>query len=515
MKRIITCFVIMVSVILSAFSQIPQTFSYQAVVRDSENNLVAEKKIVVHVQILQGSDDGSIVYTEKHVVTTNQNGLMTFELGGGETNRDFSSIDWSKAPYFIRTITDINGQIIEGVTPVLAVPYALYAAKAGNAEVDLSEYAKKSNIPELMSDYAKLADVESIYAKKSDLSNYALSSDLDDYAMISQINDFAKIVDVTSTYAKISELNNIETIMNTILKNMGKLGIDGSLKAKFSVSDNKQVYFSQGNLQYQASSGRWRFAEHQWDYVGTQTSDNYGNRGGTVLGSDNSNISSTYNGWIDLFGWGTSGYDDKYPYMTNEYPGAYGDYGESYGFNNDDISKTNYDWGYYNAIINGGNESGIWRTITSNEMDYLLNKRPDAENKKGVGIVNNVLGLILLPDDWTQPSGLSAFNSNLSEKNTYTIEQWSKMEANGAVFFPAAGYRYGTKINNVGANNNSYYWTSSIESTSVGCLCDPKGLSFFYIVKNSNMYAPDFLKPGMHAISRNCGCSVRLVKDVK
>ena len=82
----------------------------------------------------------------------------------------------------------------------------------------------------------------------------------------------------------------------------------GAINGLFSVSATQQVYFSQGNLQYKASTNIWRFAENQWDYVGTQNSGSSGTSGGTVSGSDNSMISATYEGWIDLFGWGTSGY---------------------------------------------------------------------------------------------------------------------------------------------------------------------------------------------------------------
>ena len=88
------------------------------------------------------------------------------------------------------------------------------------------------------------------------------------------------------------------------------MATEGALSGVFSVSDTKQVQFSQGNLQYQASTNTWRFAENQWDYVGTQIPDQYGHAGGTVIGSDNSNISQTYSGWIDLFGWGTSGWNN-------------------------------------------------------------------------------------------------------------------------------------------------------------------------------------------------------------
>ncbi|MBO7125578.1 MAG: hypothetical protein J6V74_07040, partial [Bacteroidales bacterium] len=117
MKRLFIYFVLMLATITSVFAQIPQTFSYQAIVRDTENKIVANKQVYVYIYILQGSDEGSEIYSENHVVTTNQNGLMTLELGGGKTAYDFSSIDWSKAPYFVKTVTNVDGKLITGITP--------------------------------------------------------------------------------------------------------------------------------------------------------------------------------------------------------------------------------------------------------------------------------------------------------------------------------------------------------------------------------------------------------------
>ena len=138
---------------------------------------------------------------------------------------------------------------------------------------------------------------------------------------------------------------------------------DGALPGLFSVSATKQVHFSQGNLQYQASTNTWRFAEHQYDYVGTQTADERGNYGGNVSGSDNRSISSTYSGWIDLFGWGTG----SNPTLSST---SYMDYG------------TFVDWGG-NPISNGGNTVNQWRTLTIAEWNYLLNTRTDASSKRG------------------------------------------------------------------------------------------------------------------------------------
>lgn len=201
---------------------------------------------------------------------------------------------------------------------------------------------------------------------------------------------------------------------------------DGVLPGAFSVSATQRVHFSQGNLQYQASTNTWRFAEHQYDYVG----------------GANSNISSTYGGWIDLFGWGTG--------------------------NNPTLAITDYtyystfvDWGS-NAIINGGNAVNQWRTLTQSEWYYLLYSRTNASSKLGTGNINGVGGLIILPDSWEQPSGCPQFSPGVVSDwshNSYTLAQWAQMELAGAVFLPAAGYRLGTDVGDVGSSG--LYWSST------------------------------------------------------
>ncbi|MCQ2605785.1 MAG: DUF1566 domain-containing protein [Bacteroidales bacterium] len=228
----------------------------------------------------------------------------------------------------------------------------------------------------------------------------------------------------------------------------------------FSVSSTKKVCFSQGNLQYQASTKTWRFAEHQYD----------------MIGDANKNISSTYNGWIDLFGWGTSGYNSKYPYMTST---DYNDYGvvvDKYA----DIAGTNYDWGVYNKISNGGNTAGMWRTLTYNEWNYVLKERTDASSLNGSATVNGVKGMILLPDNWTTPKGIT-FKSGMNgfDSNTYSTSEWSKMEVNGAIFLPAAGYRHGTDVYRVGSCGS--YWSSTAGgSYDAYCLNFYSGDAYMY-----------------------------------
>lgn len=247
----------------------------------------------------------------------------------------------------------------------------------------------------------------------------------------------------------------------------------GAIGGLFSVSATQQVHFSQGNLQYQASTNTWRFAEHQWDYVGTQTPDDGGSYGGTVNGSDNRDISSTYIGWIDLFGWGTSGWNSGancyQPWSTSS---DHSDYLPGGSYDTDltgDYAEA--DWAWHNAISNGGNVAHQWRTLTNDEWWYLLDTRTNASAKRGTGNINGVGGLIILPDNWALPSGCS-FTSGFTEydednypdwtRNSYTLAQWALMEAAGAVFLPAAGWRFGPGYFHVDAVGvYGRYWSST------------------------------------------------------
>ena len=246
----------------------------------------------------------------------------------------------------------------------------------------------------------------------------------------------------------------------------------GKLPGKFSVSATKQVSFAMGNLQYQASTKKWRFAENQYD----------------VIGHKNENISSTYSGWIDLFGWGTSGYNSKYPYMTSTDCSDYGD-----GTN--DIAGTDYDWGVYNAISNGGNKAGMWRTLTRSEWKYLFNTRTNAENLRGQATVNGQTGYILLPDGWSTPSGMTftADPGNFTT-NSYSAAEWSRMEAAGALFLPCAGYRNGTDVDRVGSYGD--YWSSTARSGS-----------------NANDFYFDSGRAYVGSYGRDYGYSVRLATE--
>ena len=136
MKQLSILFAILMISAVSLFAQAPQKFSYQAVVRNANNTLVANTQVGVRVSILQGSATGSAIYSETHIVNSNANGLVTLVIGDGSViNGVFENIDWVSGPYFLKTEMDPAGgtnYTIEGTQQLLSVPYALYAKNAGN-----------------------------------------------------------------------------------------------------------------------------------------------------------------------------------------------------------------------------------------------------------------------------------------------------------------------------------------------------------------------------------------------
>ena len=199
---------------------------------------------------------------------------------------------------------------------------------------------------------------------------------------------------------------------------------EGALQGVFSISLTQKVYFSKGNLQYQASTNTWRFAEYQWDYIGDA----------------NCNISETYKGWIDLFGWGT------------------GDYPTKSSSNSTDYSSFT-DW--------GSNMGNGWRTLTKDEWEYVFDKRTTSSGiRYAKAKVNGVNGVILLPDNWKSSiyrlNNMNNSDASFSSNNISATEWKNTFSSSGAVFLPAAGYRdfhYRIKVSGVGTGG--YYWLAS------------------------------------------------------
>ena len=285
---------------------------------------------------------------------------------------------------------------------------------------------------------------------------------------------------------------------------------EGAISGLFTVegtvaNPTRKVYFSKGNLQYRASEsgtagdlthnvagggtaqGQWRFAEHQWDYVGNGTS-------GTVTGSSNASISQTYIGWIDLFGWGTSGWNSGanayQPYSTST---SYSDYypgGSS--TNNLTGSYANADWGVYNEIVvdDAGTivAPGTYRTLTNAEWSVLIGRTVNGGTGQNHSYtygrkVNDVLGVIIYPDDYTGGTP----SADLS------VEEWASYEDKGCVFLPCAGLRSGTSLLNVGSYGHC--WSST---------CNGAYGAYYVLFFSGNFYTNNYY--------RYYGRSVRLVR---
>ena len=243
---------------------------------------------------------------------------------------------------------------------------------------------------------------------------------------------------------------------------------EGCTRGLFSVSDGEQVRFSQGNLQY--VGGEWRFAAHQYDYLGAYSA----------------------TAW-DLFGWSTSANNNDYGRITsiieNDYTGEFVDWGHVFG------------------------ADSPWRTLEYDQWVYLLNER----SASTVGSTSDaryaeicvhddasyIRGLLLFPDVFVWPSDagnapsvINAPVGNNWNAPLYDFDQFSALEAAGAAFLPAAGYRYGGRVINGGVQGN--YWSSSAFSTTIA----------YYLY-----FDEDYVGAPYCCTAPKYGHSVRLVQD--
>ena len=243
------------------------------------------------------------------------------------------------------------------------------------------------------------------------------------------------------------------------LEEIARIEAEKKYKPGFSISPSKRVYFAPGNLQYHPINDQWQFAPNPWDYIGEA----------------NSNISPSYSGWIDLFGWGTG----------------------------DNPTKSSTDYNDYSKFSDLGRKMGSgYRTLTKDEWKYVFDKRSTASGiRYAKATVSGVSGVILLPDNWSKSTyGLNNTNKSYASfgSNSINASTWNNtFKPAGAVFLPAAGWRYGTSVHSVGSHG--YYLSASSYDS-------------YYA------YAVSFYDSSLNAdigFDRSVGRSVRLVRPAE
>ena len=325
--------------------------------------------------------------------------------------------------------------------------------------------------------------------------------------------------------------NNIYTnIVNNITFELN------SYYGPYTVATGRKVFFAPGNLQWSATGGTteptthtvadggtapgtWRFAERQWQ----------------IIGNDNINRSSTYNGWIDLFAWATSGFGGYQPYLASP---NYNDYLPA----PQDAAGTYYDWGVYNnPALPKGRRNSEWRTLTASEWDVMLTSRSTTTMVNGVAAArytlarlntnsangnnytaaNSHIGLILFPDD----AGTLTLSGNGSQwgdinvdgnapgriaiLSTISYSDWIMLEKKGCVFLPAAGdcqqRKSGIIVHTL--NNMGRYWSGTFNSGTYHSMPSNKSWSVLFASNDSTL---SHIIPGQ---TRQFGISVRLAQN--
>ena len=271
-------------------------------------------------------------------------------------------------------------------------------------------------------------------------------------------------------------------------------GVGASASGKFSVSSSKQVVFAPGNLQYHTGSHQWRFAENQYDVIGVDDNIRIGEPELSV--------------WIDLFAWSCSStyYGVNPSNKDADYTGEFVDWGELFGRG--------------------------WYTPSKDDFQYILFGRTNASNLRAEGTVNGVHGLILLPDNWTLPEGLTFLPGYIGNEeyteNVYSLAQWETMEDAGAVFLPHAGSRtggYGNMWNGsveatfVNDETGFYSWVDNVQiygyywSSTLHPDPERSNLVYYLITPGLDAALENYTAPALWTRERRRGNSVRLVRE--
>jgi hypothetical protein len=424
MKRAFVLGISLLFGIITLWAQVPQHFSYQAVIRNNDGSATASQKVSVRVSILQGSESGTVMYTETHSVKSNPNGLITLQIGDGfPVNGSFSAIDWQHGPFFLKTEVDPNGGnnlSLVSVQQLLSVPYALYAEKAGSVK-DAVDKGYVDNQDNRLKDY-----VDSLWALSPSVDTSRIGAPV-------VVTDSAVVY---RHYAKVS---------GKVLSDGGELimsrGFCYGTRPNPTISDN---YVLLGNGKGEFSGAITGLQDSVTYYVRAFATSRYG----TAYGAQRSiSTNSKNNRTFGIFAVSDSTYVRFAPGNLNN------------NTNSLHFAKNQYDTGaeYRQTLerssfyVDGEN----WRVLSYDEANYLISNHMTIAAE-----INGIMGVIVFPYNWYTQEIVDSwvFISAIGWKKSYessiaangfaiefislTREQWSELEAKGAVFFPVTN-RFG------------------------------------------------------------------------
>ncbi|MBQ7279708.1 MAG: hypothetical protein IJR13_03145 [Bacteroidales bacterium] len=426
---------VLLGVAAYALSQSDGVFAFQTAVVDAHGMKKSNSLVHVRISIMMSSAEGELIYAEHSSAMSDSNGWINVMVGEGVPLRgDFKKIDWSRGPYFMRCDIDPDG----GNDYKMGAAQQLLnvpSSTAGKKHSEASAVRNALNIKESVDGMSR-----------EEIRLYV------DSLMNSYFNAMA---------AQEKTSNDGEAGKAIPQMPLEPASVNGVLPGRFSVSSTSSVHFSQGNLRYSevgrhqvmdgsTRQGTWSFMPRQYE---SPTSD-------TV--------------WTEYFMWGNTG-------------------SQGYDFS----GREGYDFGLFNAIVNGGNRAGQWRMLTAEEWNYMRNERNEAKHKIALATVVGCRGVVLLPDDWRLPEECVFVSGSAVgfATNTYNAYLWSLMEQAGAVFLPAAGSMNSGRVYSKGRYGS--YWTSTM-------------------VDAHSSYSFDFEEAGYQTIGNHSslGLSVRLVRDV-
>ena len=465
--------------------------------------------------VLSGTGTGTGSMTFSGTLTTTPNDKETlhfFYLGKGRDGSAVSTLDFSNQDGTLENVTNYHIAIGDGSYTSGSVNYATTLdMKMAIAYFNVSGYHNTSETAETVYLHG-----EDVYTTATvDYQNGTITGATKGYLNMgtATAGKYVALIPSVTTETTLKFDSNSKTGSMTFLRGVqaGKYYAnsdaalevtagdlpDGTLKGIFSISETRKVRFSQGNLQYQASTTTWRFAEHQHDFVGDATA------GSVYVGevkSNNAYIADSYTGWIDLFGWGTwSGMPNQMkPTQTDKSYWLYEWIGDAY---------------FHGTIANSADDD--WFTVSQEQMNCLLNTRNtttinNVENARySLAIINTddapVKGVILFPDSYVggNPEGvvwntINHVNSTYAQGTQCTTAGWNALNAYGCVFLPAVGGRDGTSVGNAG--ERGWYASSTVTPDISG---DSEYALYFY---SGCIYIASSKKWG--------GNAVRLVRDL-